>query len=87
MVDKVGVGLATYVVSFSRVLQEVKFTVPGCLSVAHSAGRLSVHFMHRHFRSKVVVVQDGKELLPCCDLCGMNIPARWLIRHRKTSLR
>ena len=44
-------------VSFPRVLQEVKFPVPGCPAVAHSAGRLHKNFMYRHFRYKVEVVQ------------------------------
>ena len=38
-VNAVGGGSTTYVVSFPRVLQEVKYPVLGCLSVAHSAQR------------------------------------------------
>ena len=39
-VDEVGGGTTTYVVSFPRVLQEVKFPMTGCLVVAHSVWRL-----------------------------------------------
>ena len=55
--DEVGGGPTTYVVSFPKVLQEVRFPVPGCPAMAHSAGRLRKHFMYRHFRSKVMVFQ------------------------------
>ena len=56
-VDEVGGGTTTYVVSFPKVLQEVRYPVPGCPAVAHSAGRLRKHFMFCHFRSMVAVVQ------------------------------
>ena len=61
---EVGLGLTTYVVSFHRLLQEVKCLVPGCLEAAHSTGRLRKDFMYRHFQSKVAVVQEGAEPLP-----------------------
>ena len=71
-------------VSFPRVLHEVKCPVPGFLVVAHSAGILHENFMFHHFRTKVAVVQEGTDTLPCCDLCGMHMPARRLIRHMRT---
>ena len=48
-VDEVGGGPTTYVVSLARVLHNVKYLVPGCLSVAYSAVRLREHFMYHHF--------------------------------------
>ena len=51
--------------------------------MAHSTGRLRKHFMFCHFRSKVAVVQKGKDPLPRCDLCGMHMPAGHIIRYRK----
>ena len=72
-------------VSFPKVLQEVICTVPGCPVVAHSAGRLRENFMFRHFRSKVAVVQEGKDPMHRYDLCGMYIPADRLISHRNTA--
>ena len=84
-VDEIQEGTFTYLVSFSRVLQEVNFPVPGCPRVAHIAGRLCEHFMYRHFRSKVTVVQEGTEPMTCCDLCGMHMTAGWLPRHRRTA--
>ena len=70
---------------FPKVLQEVRFPVPGCPAVAHSAVLLPKYFMFFYFRSKVAVFQDGKEPLPCCDLCIINMLSGRLIRHRKTA--
>ena len=39
-VDEVGGGPTTYVVSFPKVLKEVRCPVPGFPAVAHSAGIL-----------------------------------------------
>ena len=63
-VDEVGGGLTTYVMNLPKVLQEVRCLVPGCPVVAHIAGRLCEHFMCCHFRSKLVVFQEGTEPLP-----------------------
>ena len=83
-VDEVRGGPATDMMSLPRVQQEVKCPVPWCPSVAHSTGRLRKHLIYCHFRSKVAVVQEGTEPLHRCDLCGMHIPAGWIISHRKT---
>ena len=84
-VDEVGGGPSIYLVSFPRVLQEVKCPVTGRPVVAHSAGRLRKHFMYRHFRFKVAVVQEVAEPLPHCDLCGMHMPEWQIIRNRRTA--
>ena len=44
-VDEKGEGPTTYVVCFHRILHPVRCSVPGCLVVAHSAGRLWEIFM------------------------------------------
>ena len=44
-VDEKGEGPTTYVVSFPRILQLVKWLVPRCPAVAHSVGRLQEIFM------------------------------------------
>ena len=67
-VDVIWGGLTTYVVSLPKVIQEVRCQVPGCPAVAHRAVRLHEHFMYRHFISKMAVIQEGKEPLPCCEL-------------------
>ena len=71
-------------VSFPRVLKTVRLPVTGCLTVAHSAGWLRGHFMYRHFSLLIAVVQEEKDMLPLCDLYGMHMPARWLIKHQRT---
>ena len=77
---------ATYFVSFPRVLQLVRFPIPVCPAVCHSAGRLQEHFMLRNFRSRLAVVQEGQEPLPHCDMCGMHMPSGRLIRHRRMAI-
>ena len=72
-------------VYFPMVLQEMKCPMPGCLLVRHSAGIFCKHFMYHHFRYKVVVVQEGTEPLPCCDLCRIYMPAGRITRQRKTA--
>ena len=55
---------------------------PVCPVVAYSIGRLRKHFMYRKNVSWIVVVQEGKDLLPCCDLCSIQMSERWLIKHQ-----
>ena len=83
-VNGVGVGPSTYVVSFPRLLKEVKCLVPGCLEVAHSAVRLHKFFIYLHFRSKAAVFQEGTEPLPHCDFCGMHMPAYRIENQKQT---
>ena len=83
-VDEGGGEPTTYVVSFPRVLKTLEFLVPGCPSVAHSMGRLSNHFMYRHFCLRVAVVHEGNDPLPRCDFCNLHIPAVRLIKHHST---
>ena len=84
-VDEKGGRPTTYVVSFPRVLNSVRFPKPGCPAVAHSAARLQEIFMFRHFWSRIAVVQEGKEPLPRCNLCGVHMPALRLIKHLQTT--
>ena len=63
-VNKVGGWPTLYMVFFPRVLQEVKCPVPGYPAVNHSTGRLCKHFMYCNLRSKVAVVQEGRNDCP-----------------------
>ena len=63
----------------------MKVPVPGYLTVAHSVGQLQENFKCRHFWSKVAVVQEGAEPLPCCDLCGIHMTAGRLIKHQRAA--
>ena len=82
--DEEGGVTTTYVVSLPRVLKLAKCLVPGCLEIVHSAGQLQEKFIYRHFRSQVVVVQEVEELLPRCDLCGMQMSAGRLVKNLRT---
>ena len=73
-----------HVVSIPKVLKLVKCPVPGCPAVVHSAERLQGKFMNRNFRSQVEVMQEGVKPLPHCDLCGVQIPAGWVIKYQRT---
>ena len=55
-VNNVGVLPTTYVVSFPRVIQSVRCSVPGYLAVAHSVGRLRENLVYQHSWFKVAVV-------------------------------
>ena len=82
-VDEVGGGTTTYVVSFPKVIQELRCLVPRFPAVAHSVGKLRERLMFRHFISKVAIVQEGKETLPRCEMCRIHITEGRLIRHRR----
>ena len=84
-VDKVGGGATTYMVSFTRVFQEVKCPVTIFPVVDHSAGKIREHFMYHYFWSKVAVFQQGDKTLPRCDFCGMHMEVGRLIKHQRTA--
>ena len=69
-----GGGAFTYVFSFPRVPKTARCPVIGCPAVVHSVDRLRGNFMYRHCFSQILVVQEVKETLPCCDLCGIHMP-------------
>ena len=77
-----GGGAVTYVVSLPQVLKAVRCLMTGCPALAHSTSRLTKHFMYRSFLFRVAVVQEGREPLPCCYMCGMQMPAGWMIKYQ-----
>ena len=81
-VDFGGVGSDTYVVSFPHTLKSVDFLLEGCPSRANTSEILREHFMYRHWKVKVAVVQEVPAPLPWCDQCEMHIPASRLFNHR-----
>ena len=74
-------GPITYVVSFPRIIQLVRCPVPGCHVKAHIEGRLREHFTFRIFRSQIAVVQEVREPLPRCNMCGMYTPEGRFIKN------
>ena len=65
-------------------MKSVEFPVPGCMSMAHSAGRMWEHFMYRNFRLKYTLMQEGSDPLPRCNMRIMHIPRGNLIKHWRT---
>ena len=80
-VDVGGVGLEIYKVSFPRIIKSVDCPVEGCPAKAKTLGRLREHFMFRHWKFKVTILQEGPEPLPRCDQCGMHMQAARLFKH------
>ena len=71
-------------VYFPRVLNTVRCPVLYYPAVVHSAGRMKENFMYRHFFSRVAAVKEGRELLTCCNPCGMYMPAGRLLKKQLT---
>ena len=67
--------------------EDGEITGDGCLEVAYHDGRLREHFMYRKVFSRIEVVQESKDPLPCCDLCRMHMPEGRLIKHQRTNRR
>ena len=42
--------------------------------------------MYQHFWAQMTVVQDGDEMLPRCDLYGMQMPEGRLVRHPQAQI-
>ena len=40
--------------------------------------------MYRHFFARIGVMQEGRDPLPLCELCGMHMPAGQLLEHQRT---
>ena len=55
----------------------------GCPERANNPGRLHEHFLYRHWKMKVEIVQEGPKPLPRCDQYGMHINAARIFKHRK----
>ena len=84
--DEGGGGvLSTYVVYFLQVLNTVHCLVLGCLAILHRAGRLQEHVMYRHYHSRIVVVQEGREPLHLCIKCIMHFLAGRMIKYQSTA--
>ena len=54
----------------------------GCPSKENTPGRPRENFMLCHWKSKVAILQEGPELLPRCDQCGMHMQASRIFKHR-----
>ena len=48
-------------------------------------GRLRGNFMYRHWKSKIIIIQDIPTPLPRCNQCGMHNPEARLERQSQTA--
>ena len=85
-VDVEGGGTETYMVFFPQVLKLVACLVDGCPSRSNHLGRLIEHFIYRHWKLEMAMIQEGTKSLPKCDHCLMHIPADHIIKHRWTAI-
>ena len=53
----------------------------GCPVKVKSPVSLRKHFMFRHWKSKVAILQEGPETLLWCDKCGMHMQADRLFKY------
>ena len=61
----------------------VDFPVLVCPEISHIAGRMREHFVCRNFRSKVAVLQEGRETLTQWNMCVMHMTAGRLLKHQR----
>ena len=74
-VDVRGGGSETYVVSLLQILKSVECPVEGCPARANNPGRLRYHFMYRHCKAKVAIIQEVLKPLMRYNQCGMYMHA------------
>ena len=79
-------GPETHRVSFPRVLKSVACSVDGCPPRKNNPGRIREHFIYRHWKSNVILIQEGPEPLPRCDHRGMYMPEARLFKHIQTDI-
>eukprot|EP00978_Attheya_sp_CCMP212_P005927 scaffold13219_cov61-Attheya_sp.AAC.3 len=70
------VGLTTgeYIVSFPKTVSLINCPIKGCPGKATSRAYLHTHFMHRHVKDTLIILDEGTFPHPRCDHCGMFVP-------------
>ena len=77
----------TYRVSFWKTLLQLRCPVSGCLGGASNWSNLQVHFMHRHLKDTIMILEEGDRPYPRCPKCDMFVYHRALNgRHLVTDL-
>ena len=79
-------GKETYMVFFPQVLKLVACPEDGFLERANNSGRLRENFMYQNWKSNVVIIQEGTELLPRCDHWSIDMTEACLIKHIWTEI-
>ena len=71
-------------VSFPWLLKLVVCPVYGCPVRVINPGRLREHFMYRHWKSKVAILQELPVPLSQCNNYGIHMPALRMMKNRRT---
>ena len=80
-----GVGRETYRVYFPKYLLQLRCLVEGCLGWALRQTNLNIHFVHRHIRDTVLILEEGNRPYPRCSQCDMFVVQKALNgRHLTT---
>jgi hypothetical protein len=86
-IDAPGRQPAEYRMSFPRTTRKALCPVDGCPGNATTHANLRRHFMYRHPKDTLVVLEEGLVPLPRCELCGMHVtPATLSSSHRQMTL-
>ena len=71
-----------YRVSFPRYTGYIGCLVGGCKGWLTTCTNLQIHFVHRHMRDTIVIIEEGNYPRPLCWACDMIIPwAELNLRH------
>jgi hypothetical protein len=65
---------AEYRVSFPKTATSIDCPVEGCPGKATSRTKLRSHFMYRHARDIIVILDEGSHPHPRCHSCDMFVP-------------
>jgi hypothetical protein len=69
------VGLpAEYRVSFPKTVSKIDCPIEGCPGRATSRANLHIHFIHRHARDTLAILEEGTFPNPRCEYCDMFVP-------------
>jgi hypothetical protein len=69
------VGLpAEYLVSFPKTVTSIDCPIEGCPGKATSRANLRAHFMHRHVKDTLIILDEGSFPHPRCEYCDMFVP-------------
>jgi hypothetical protein len=76
---------ARYCISFPSYADSINCPVDGCPGRATNRNNLRRHFMHRHVRDELVILEEGTALLPRCELCDMFVTYKSLNQSHQQS--
>ena len=63
-----------------------KFLVEGCRGQEAMQTAMRVHFLHRHVRDTVIILEEGNLPHPRCPMCDIIVPWKSLNRRHITTI-